>query len=145
GAEDWVADTLIRPLGDLTARALEVAGGGAAKSLALVAAPQQALTGTVDQALDIARIGAQLASDAAALALMPDDSKTRLKGTPGAVKKVAWCEPIPLDAVKAVGKAFNASVNDVLLSCVAGAIGNYLRGLGDDTRGQEIRAMVPIN
>lgn len=145
GAEDWVADTLIRPLGDLTARALEVAGGGAAKSLALVAAPQQALTGTVDQALDIARIGAQLASDAAALALMPDDSKTRLKGTPGAVKKVAWCEPIPLDAVKAVGKAFNASVNDVLLSCVAGAIGHHLRALGDDTEGQEIRAMVPIN
>jgi diacylglycerol O-acyltransferase / wax synthase len=145
GAEDWVADTLIRPLGDLTARALDVAGGGAAKSLALVAAPQQAFTGTVDQALDIARLGGQLASDAAALALMPDDSKTRLKGMPGAVKKVAWCQPIPLDAVKAVGKAFNASVNDVLLSCVAGAIGHYLRGLGDNTEGQEIRAMVPIN
>ncbi len=145
GAEDWVADTLIRPLGDLTARALEVAGGGAAKSLALVAAPQQAFTGTVDQALDIGRLGGQLASDAAALALMPDDSKTRLKGMPGAVKKVAWCQPIPLDAVKAVGKAFNASVNDVLLSCVAGAIGHYLRGLGDNTEGQEIRAMVPIN
>ncbi|MBL0918446.1 MAG: wax ester/triacylglycerol synthase family O-acyltransferase [Hydrogenophaga sp.] len=145
GAEDWLADTLIRPLGDITARALEVAGGSAAKSLTLVAAPQQTLAGTVDQAIDIARIGTQLASDLAALALMPDDASTRLKGTPGAVKKVAWCEPIPLDAVKAVGKAFNASINDVLLSCVAGAIGHYLRGLGDDTEGQEIRAMVPIN
>jgi diacylglycerol O-acyltransferase len=122
-----------------------VAGGSAAKSLTLMAAPQQTLAGTVDQAIDIARIGTQLASDLAALALMPDDSTTRLKGTPGAVKKVAWCEPIPLDAVKAVGKAFNASVNDVLLSCVAGAIGHYLRGLGDHTEGQEIRAMVPIN
>jgi hypothetical protein len=40
-AEDWVADTLIRPLGDLTARALEVAGGSAARSLSLMAAPQQ--------------------------------------------------------------------------------------------------------
>ncbi len=145
GAEDWLADTLIRPLGDITARALEVAGGSAAKSLTLMAAPQQTLAGTVDQAIDIARIGSQLASDLAALALMPDDSTTRLKGTPGAVKKVAWCEPIPLDAVKAVGKAFNASVNDVLLSCVAGAIGQYLRDQGDDTEGQAIRAMVPIN
>lgn len=145
GAEDWLADTLIRPLGDITARALEVAGGSAAKSLTLMAAPQQTLAGTVDQAIDIARIGGQLASDLAALALMPDDSTTRLKGTPGAVKKVAWCEPIPLDAVKAVGKAFNASVNDVLLSCVAGAIGQYLRDQGDDTEGQAIRAMVPIN
>ncbi|MGC4395515.1 wax ester/triacylglycerol synthase family O-acyltransferase [Hydrogenophaga sp. T2] len=145
GAEDWLADTLIRPFGDITARALEVAGGGAAKSLHLMATPQQTLAGTVDQALDMARIAGQLASDVAALALMPDDASTRLKGTPHAVKKVAWCEPIPLDAVKAVGRAFNASVNDVLLSCVAGAIGHYLRGLGDDTQGLEIRAMVPIN
>jgi diacylglycerol O-acyltransferase / wax synthase len=58
---------------------------------------------------------------------------------------VAWCEPIPLDEVKAIGKALNCSVNDVLLACVAGAIGAYLQSLGDDTQGQEIRAMVPIN
>ena len=90
-------------------------------------------------------MGGQLASDLAALALMPDDSPTRLKGTPGTTKRVAWCEPIPLDEVKAIGKALNCSVNDVLLSCVAGAIGTYLRDLGDDTLGQEIRAMVPIN
>ena len=144
-AEDWVADTLIRPFGDITARALEAAGGGAAKSLALMASPQQGLSDTLGQAMDLARMGGQLASDLAALALMPDDSPTRLKGTPGTTKRVAWCEPIPLDEVKAIGKALNCSVNDVLLSCVAGAIGTYLRDLGDDTRGQEIRAMVPIN
>ena len=76
---------------------------------------------------------------------MPDDSPTRLKGKPGTTKKVAWCQPIPLDEVKAVGKALNCSLNDVLLSCVAGAIGEYLRALGDNTKGQEIRAMVPVN
>jgi len=145
GAEDWVADTLIRPLGDLTARALEVAGGSAARSLALMAAPQQGLSDTLDQAMDLARMGGQLASDLAALALMPDDSPTRLKGQPGRAKRVAWCDPLPLADVKAVGKALNCSINDVLLSCVAGAIGSYLRAQGDDTRGQEIRAMVPIN
>jgi WS/DGAT/MGAT family acyltransferase len=145
GAEDWVADTLIRPLGDLTARALEVAGGGAAKSFSLMAAPQQGLSDTLRQAMDLARLGGQLASDLAALALMPDDSPTRLKGQPGKAKRVAWCEPLPLADVKAIGKALNCSINDVLLSCVAGAIGSYLRSQGDDTRGQEIRAMVPIN
>jgi WS/DGAT/MGAT family acyltransferase len=145
GAEDWVADTLIRPLGDLTARALEVAGGSAARSLALMAAPQQGLSDTLDQAMDLARMGGQLASDLAALALMPDDSPTRLKGQPGRAKRVAWCDPLPLADVKAVGKALNCSINDVLLSCVAGAIGSYLRAQGDDTSGQEIRAMVPIN
>jgi len=76
---------------------------------------------------------------------MPDDSKTRLKGKPGGAKKVAWCEPIPLEDVKAVGKALNCSINDVLLSCVAGALGEYLKSHGDDVTGQEIRAMVPVN
>jgi hypothetical protein len=55
---------------------------------------------------------------------------TRLKGTPGRTKRVAWCAPIPLDEVKAIGKALNCSVNDVLLSCVAGAIAAYLRSHG---------------
>jgi len=83
--------------------------------------------------------------DVAALALMPDDSPTRLKGKPIGQKIVAWSEPMPLDPVKAVGKGLNCSINDVLLACVAGAIGQYLRDKGDDTSGQEIRAMVPVN
>jgi diacylglycerol O-acyltransferase / wax synthase len=58
---------------------------------------------------------------------------------------VAWCPPLPLDEVKAIGKALNCSVNDVLLSCVAGAIGAYLRTQGDDVGGAEIRAMIPVN
>ena len=33
----------------------------------------------------------------------------------------------------------------MLLSCVAGAIGEYLRAQGDDADGQEIRAMIPVN
>jgi diacylglycerol O-acyltransferase / wax synthase len=47
--------------------------------------------------------------------------------------------------VKAVGRALNCSVNDVLLACVSGAIGEYLASKGDDPSGQEIRAMVPVN
>jgi WS/DGAT/MGAT family acyltransferase len=144
-AEDWLVDTLVRPFGDITAKALDAAGGGAAKSLAMLAAPQKGLNDSLDQAMEIARMGGQLATDLAALALMPDDSPTRLKGQPGSGKRVAWCEPIPLDEVKAIGKALNCSVNDVLLACVAGALGRYLRAHGDDTQGQEIRAMVPIN
>ena len=33
----------------------------------------------------------------------------------------------------------------MLLSCVAGAIGDYLRAKGDDPAGKHIRAMVPVN
>ncbi|MGI9216412.1 MAG: wax ester/triacylglycerol synthase domain-containing protein, partial [Hydrogenophaga sp.] len=131
-AEDWLADTLIRPFGDLTAKALDLACGGAAKSLAALSTPQQSLSDSLGQALDLARMGGQLASDLAALALMPDDSPTPLKGQPVGRKRVAWCQPIPLDEVKAIGKGLNCSVNDVLLSCVAGAIGQYLRARGED-------------
>lgn len=141
GAEDWIADTLIKPFTDMTVKALGAAGEGAAKSLGMLRDPQKGMSGS----LDLARLAYQVVTDAAALALMPDDSKTRLKGKPGAAKRVAWCEPIPLDEVKAVGKALNCSINDVLLSCVAGAIGEYLRSLGDDVTGQEIRAMIPVN
>ncbi len=79
------------------------------------------------------------------MTLMPDDSTTRLKGKPSGVKRVAWCQPLALADVKAVSKAMDCSVNDVLLGCVAGAIGHYLLACGDDVQGQDIRAMVPVN
>lgn len=144
-AEEWLADTLIRPFGEIAARALEVAGGGAAKSLSMIGSPQDGIGQSVAMASELMRTSGQLLSDVMSLALMPDDSKTRLKGEPAGRKQVAWCEPIPLDEVKAVGKALGCSINDVLLSCVAGAIGAYLRSNGDHADGHEIRAMVPIN
>ena len=141
GAQGWIADTLIKPFTGMTVKALGAAGEGAARSLGLLRDPQKGVAGS----LDLARLAYQFASDAAALALMPDDSKTRLKGKPGTAKRVAWCQPIPLEEVRAVGKALNCSINDVLLSCVAGALGEYLKSLGDDVSGQEIRAMIPVN
>ena len=151
-AEDWIADTLLKPFTDITVKALGVMGEGAARSLGMLGDPESMKDGLekglgkgVSNSLDMAKVLFQVLSDSAALALMPDDSKTRLKGKPGGTKKVAWCPPIPLEEVKAVGKALNCSINDVLLSCVAGALGEYLKSLGDDVKGQEIRAMVPVN
>jgi diacylglycerol O-acyltransferase / wax synthase len=145
GAEDWIAGTLVKSLTHLAIKTLGNTGEGLVQSLEMMVDPKQGMSNTANNTVHMAKIAYQLASDAAALVLMPDDSPTRLKGTPGTTKKVAWCQPIPLDEVKAVGKALNCSLNDVLLSCVAGAIGEYLRALGDDTTGQEIRAMVPVN
>lgn len=140
-AEDWIADTLIKPLTHMTVKALDATGTNVARSLEMLRDPQKGLGGS----LELAKLAFQVVSDGAALALMPDDSPTRLKGKPGTAKKVAWCQPIPLEEVRAVSKALNCSINDVLLSCVAGAIGGYLRGHGDEVAGKEIRAMVPVN
>ncbi|HJV73271.1 MAG TPA: wax ester/triacylglycerol synthase family O-acyltransferase [Noviherbaspirillum sp.] len=84
--------------------------------------------------------------DAIKLLAMPDDSRTRLKGKPKGAKHVAWSEPLPLDEIKAIGKALGGSVNDVLMTCVAGAIGAYLREKGDIVPvNSDLRAMVPVN
>jgi diacylglycerol O-acyltransferase / wax synthase len=137
---DWLADSVIQPLTDIAVKALGMTGQGVARSVEALSQPQQ-LLGSVE----MARVGYQVMGDVAALALMPDDSPTRLKGLPAGDKRVAWNEPLPLDAVKTISKGLNCSINDVLLSCVAGAIGQYLRERGDDPTGQEIRAMVPVN
>jgi WS/DGAT/MGAT family acyltransferase len=97
------------------------------------------------QALMLAQQGGALAGEIAKLVLMGEDSTTRFKGVPGVAKRVAWANPIPLDEVKAIGKALSCSVNDVLLSSVAGALRAYLVRRGDDVAGVAIRALVPVN
>jgi len=93
----------------------------------------------------LAEQGTALTAEIARLASMKEDSRTRFKGTPGAVKRVAWADPIPLSVVTAIGRALSCSVNDVLLSSVAGALGSYLSRHGDDVSGVTVRAIVPVN
>jgi WS/DGAT/MGAT family acyltransferase len=141
GVEEWLAHHLVQPLAGLAVKALDAAGENAAKALAAVLEPKKGARAS----LEVAHLGYQLVNDALALLLMPDDTPTRLKGKPGTRKRVAWCAPLPLDEVKEVGKALGCSNNDVVLACVAGAIGHYLRSKGDDVTGVELRAMVPVN
>jgi diacylglycerol O-acyltransferase / wax synthase len=138
---DWLSDAVIKPLSDLAVKAIGMYGSGMAKSMDMLANPYQPMLGS----MDMAKSGLRVANDVAALALMPDDSPTLLKGKPAGRKVVAWSEPLALDPVKAVGKGLGCTVNDVLLACVAGAIGSYLHSKGQDPAGKEIRAMVPVN
>ncbi len=147
----WMVGSVLTPLTHLAVRALGALGDGAARSLGQLNQPggglglERSLAAGVKGSLDMARLLLQVAGDSAALALMLDDSATRLKGKSCGIKKVAWCQPVPLDEVKAVGKALGCSLNDVLLGCLAGALGEYLKSHGDDVAGQDIRAMVPVN
>jgi diacylglycerol O-acyltransferase len=98
-----------------------------------------------DKLVDYARIAGAVAEEVAELLLMSSDSKTRFKGKPGTIKRVAWSEPISLPQVKAVGKVLDCSVNDMLLSSVAGALRHYLQENGEAVAHTEIRALVPVN
>jgi WS/DGAT/MGAT family acyltransferase len=89
--------------------------------------------------------GMEIASEVARLVLMGRDAPTRFKGALGQRKVVAWAQPLPLDEVKAIGKALGCSINDVLLSMAAGALRDYMVAKGDAVEGPEIRAIVPVN
>ncbi|MFM7507740.1 MAG: wax ester/triacylglycerol synthase family O-acyltransferase, partial [Rubrivivax sp.] len=138
---DWLADAVLKPLTELTIKAIGMYGSGVGRSMEVLANPAQPLLSSVG----MARSGLQVAQDVAALALMSDDSPTLLKGKPGGRKVVAWGEPISLEQVKTIGKGLGCTVNDVLLACAAGAIGSWLADQGQDPSGKEIRAMVPVN
>ena len=99
--------------------------------------------------LSLAARGAQLAGRfmavLAKLALMRTDDKTAFKGEVGVGKAVAWSEGIPLDDVKFVKDRMGATVNDVLVAAMAGALRRYVEARGDNPDGKEIRAMVPVD
>jgi WS/DGAT/MGAT family acyltransferase len=97
------------------------------------------------KAVALASQGGAMAAEIAHLALMGEDATTRFKGKPGIRKRVAWADPLRLDELKTIGRANGASINDVVMSTVAGALSRYLRDKGDDVAGKTIRALVPVN
>ena len=87
---------------------------------------------------------ANTTASVAKLALRGTTVRTVWSGTPGLHKAVAWSPGIPLDAVKEVGRRHGASVNDVLLTAVAGGLRRYLHARGVEDV-DEIEWMVPVN
>jgi hypothetical protein len=87
GPEDWIADTLLKPFTDITVKALGAVGEGAARSLGMLGDPKKGMEQGMSGSFDMAKVLMQVLKDGAALALMPDDSKTRLKGKPGGPKR----------------------------------------------------------
>ncbi|MGZ4170690.1 MAG: wax ester/triacylglycerol synthase family O-acyltransferase [Solirubrobacteraceae bacterium] len=83
------------------------------------------------------------AGTAARLLLTPPDSASAIKGEPGISRRVAWSSPLPLDTIKQMAHAQDATVNDILLAAVSGALRHYLQD--HDSPVPEIQALVPFN
>jgi diacylglycerol O-acyltransferase len=64
-------------------------------------------------------------------------------GPVGTHKVVAWSEPLPLASVKEVAQAHGATVNDVLVTCVAGTLHTYLTA--HDSHCGSVTWMIPVN
>lgn len=133
---NWV-EQLAQPAGDILENAL-------AEGAKLLEAGVHQLFHPQRVSAIAAQAGGMIGEFAKVLAL-PDDPDTPLRGNLSGRKAVAWGAPIPLHEVKTVGRALGCTINDVLMSTVAGVLGGYLRERGFDTDDLKLRASVPVN
>jgi diacylglycerol O-acyltransferase len=124
-------------------RAASSVVGSAASSVASAAAdPVGTLAAVPGAAVAVPARAASAVSSVAKLALA-GSPPTVWSGTPGRAKAMAWSRPLPLDGIKAVGRAQGATVNDVMLAAVAGGLRRYLATR--DAEVDEVTWLVPVN
>ncbi|HYB22484.1 MAG TPA: WS/DGAT domain-containing protein, partial [Solirubrobacteraceae bacterium] len=80
---------------------------------------------------------------AAKLLSTPKDARSPLKRDLSTQRQVAWSRPLSLARVKTIAHAQDATVNDVLLAAVSGALRAYLLERGEQP--QALRTLVPVN
>ncbi len=95
--------------------------------------------------LELAQEGAGNALAMQRLFLRSDDPQTVFKGPLDVRKVAAWSEALPLEGVKRVKRALGGTVNDVLVSAMAGGLRHYLKRRRQALHGLELRATVPVN
>mgnify|MGYP006168103737 CR=1 FL=1 len=93
----------------------------------------------------LAKEGGEIGRELLHALSLSDDPPTLLRGKLGVSKRVAWAEPLDLEDVKAVGRACDCTVNDVLMAAAAGALRSYMLERGEQLEGVTLRATVPVN
>ncbi|MEQ6884765.1 WS/DGAT domain-containing protein [Salicola sp. Rm-C-2C1-2] len=88
--------------------------------------------------------GRQIVGEVAHLGLMPRDPDTRLHAELSGLKHVAWADPLSLAVVKDLAHQLEATVNDVLVAAVAGALRRYLSEADRYIKGN-IHITMPFN
>ena len=114
---------------------LDLGRAGAHEAVEVVRDPSRLVDLAAAAGDDVKAVGKSLFSG--------PDVGTVLKGDLGVGERVAWSEPMPLDEVKAVGHATGTTVNDVLVTAIAGALRSYLAAR--DSLVDEMHAFVPFN
>jgi diacylglycerol O-acyltransferase len=92
---------------------------------------------------ELARGAASVAAVLARDLTAPADPRNPLRGELRPGERVAWCSPVSLADVRRIAHAHDATVNDVLVSAVAGGLRSWMLSRGPVE--QEIHAMVPFN
>ncbi len=87
--------------------------------------------------------GIHLVTLARVSALLPD-ADTPLRGPLRRHKNVAWTDPYPLDRLRSLRQATGATINDILLTAVTGALRRHLLRRHAEVP-ENIRAIVPVD
>lgn len=86
----------------------------------------------------------EIAKDTSAIFTDEDISGNLYKGEFSNEKLVAWSKPHNLSDFKALGKKYNATVNDVLLALMAGAVRKHLLKHNQQVE-KGMRIVIPVN
>jgi WS/DGAT/MGAT family acyltransferase len=144
----------------------DLEGPAAATDLSTLPLGVPATTGPVSSALRLARATTRAAwdrlrdkgsravvRDAASLTLrtgqvvsdllLTTNPPSAVGGVPGEAKRVVWTQPVPLAGLKGVGRLVGATLNDVLVGAVAGALHDYQHEHGHPPA--DLVTMVPVN
>jgi len=92
---------------------------------------------------DLARQGGSYGAALLQLLTAPAQQQSALHGPLGATRRAAWSRPFALAEIRRVGHLRGATVNDMLVAGVTGAVRAYL--LAHDGEAQDTAAMVPFN
>lgn len=78
------------------------------------------------------------------LFISPSLEGTIYKGALSVAKKAAWTKPLPISVVKQIGHMHHATINDVLLSLISGAIRRHLIA-HQQAVDKGLRVVCPVN
>lgn len=89
-------------------------------------------------------MGVRVAGSVGHLLGMRPDPRSSLRGSLGTEKRAAWSRPLGLRQLRAAAREAGGTLNDVVLSTIAGGLG-LLMGQNGDSPTRHVRAVVPVS
>jgi diacylglycerol O-acyltransferase len=136
GRSTWLGKVLLPPL-TIVSKSLDITGRLLQEGVNIIDQPSRLI--------DAARQGIDGGVAFGKLLLIGADQETILRGRCGVVKRATWSQPINLNDVKAIGRIYQATVNDVLIAAVSGGLRRYLESKDQSVDALNIRAVVPYS
>jgi diacylglycerol O-acyltransferase len=94
--------------------------------------------------MDGVGMGARTIGSLGRLVGMRPDPSSSIRGELGREKRAAWSRPFRLRDLHAVARDAGGTINDVVLSTIAGGLGRFMRAQGDRIT-RQVRAVVPVS